>query len=196
MLWCGGVKVEAEGAEVTNQEAGRLVILANHQSIYDIPVLFSTLQQPAVFLAKRSLFWIPIFGWALAILGFVPVDRGDRSRAKNAYAGAAKALDRGRALIVFPEGSRSKGRILPFKAGGVRIARGADAAIVTAGIARTRVVRGKGSWIVRPGTVSIRYGSLHDAESVKQAPRARLVAELRQEIADLSGEELADEPVS
>ena len=194
LLWCGGVKVETEGASATMADGERLVVLANHQSIYDIPVLFSTLERPAVFLAKRSLFWIPIFGWALAILGFVPVDRGDRTRAKNAYAGAAKVLDRGRTLIVFPEGSRSpNGNVFPFKAGGVRIAKGANAAIVVAGIARTRVVRGKGSWIVRPGTVRIRYGVRRNATLIHDTPRARLVAELRNEIAELSGEQLSQE---
>lgn len=193
MLRCGGVRVESEGVEVTARESGRLVVLANHQSIYDIPVLFATLSKPAVFLAKRSLFWIPIFGWALKVLGFVPVDRGDRSRARFAYAGAAKALDRDRALIVFPEGKRSHGKILPFKAGGVRMARGAEASIVAAGISGTRAVRGKGSWIVRPQTVRIRYGKLRDRETVQKVPRARLVNELREEIAELSGEELAPE---
>ncbi len=197
MLLFGGVKVEAHGAEQDFLRDGRIVVLVNHQSIYDIPVLFATLPSPAVFLAKRSLFWIPIFGWALWMLGFVPVDRGDRSKARDAYSGAFKALNRGRSLIIFPEGSRSPdGRIQQFKAGGVRIAKATEVPLVVAGISKTRAVRGKRSLIVRPGTVEIRYGELHSVDEIQSTPRARLVAQLRQEIATLSGEEIegAGEP--
>ena len=62
-----------------------VVYMANHQSLYDIPVLLVSVPGRICFLAKRSLFRIPIFGWAMTAVGFVPIDRTDKSRAKEAF---------------------------------------------------------------------------------------------------------------
>ena len=68
------------------------------------------------FLAKRSLFRIPVFGWGLRAAGFVPVDREDRSRAKEAMDGAIEQLAKGRSILLFPEETRSlDGRIREFQ---------------------------------------------------------------------------------
>ena len=71
----------------------QVVFMANHQSLYDIAALLATVPVPVRFLAKRSLFRLPFFGWGLAAAGFVPIDRVDRSRAKEAF---RHALERAR----------------------------------------------------------------------------------------------------
>ena len=71
-------------SQAQRAEAEKFVFFANHQSLYDIPVLLHTLPQDARFLAKKSLFSIPIFGFAMRKAGFVPVDRGAvRARRKR-----------------------------------------------------------------------------------------------------------------
>ena len=149
LLLSGGVTVEVRSE--TDLSGGPFVFLANHQSLFDIPVLISVLPESTRLLAKRSLFRIPVFGWALHVAGFVPVDRSDLSRAKRAVSGGVRQLREGRSLLLFPEETRSlDGRIRPFKRGGVLLAQRQSVALVPIGVAGTRAVRRKGSWIVRP----------------------------------------------
>ncbi|MYF94525.1 MAG: 1-acyl-sn-glycerol-3-phosphate acyltransferase, partial [Holophagales bacterium] len=80
-----------------------VVYMANHRSLYDIAALLAILDLPVRFLAKRSLFRLPFFGWGLRAAGFVPVDREDRSRAAETFAAATELLASGVSLVVFPE---------------------------------------------------------------------------------------------
>lgn len=158
LLAAAGLRVDVEHA-VPLDRATAYVFMANHQSMFDIPVLISTLPGQTRFLAKSSLFRIPIFGWALWAGGFVPVERGDRSRARVTMAAASDRLRRGNSLLIFPEETRSRdGRLLPFKSGGFLLAAQAGVAVVPVGISGTLDVQPKGSAIIRPTRVTVRYG--------------------------------------
>jgi len=75
ILWLAGMKVTIRGGE--RVDWGRThVVVANHQSQLDIPLLFASLPMPLRFMAKRSLFYVPFLGWSLAAARFIPVDRG------------------------------------------------------------------------------------------------------------------------
>ena len=136
-----------------------VVFMANHQSLYDIAVMLVTVPVPIRFLAKRSLFRLPVFGWALGAAGFVPIDRVDRSRAKEAFRAALGALGEGAAIVIYPEETRSlDGRIRPFRRGGFLMALKARAPIVPAGIHGTLAVRPKGRLTVEPAEVEVAFG--------------------------------------
>jgi 1-acyl-sn-glycerol-3-phosphate acyltransferase len=140
------------------------VLMANHQSLYDIAALLATTPVPVRFLAKRSLFRIPAFGWGLRAAGFVPIDRVDRSRAKEAFQLALETLREGVAIVVFPEETRSlDGRIRPFRRGGFLMALKARAPIVPVGIHGTLQVRPRGRLRVEPGVVEVAFGDPIDA---------------------------------
>src|SRR5436305_2342935 len=97
---------------------GSYVFLSNHQSLFDIPVLFATVPGQTRMMAKRSLFRIPVFGWAIATGGFIPIDRGDRSTARHSFAAAIGKLRRGTSVLLFPEGTRALADpLLPFPRG-------------------------------------------------------------------------------
>jgi 1-acyl-sn-glycerol-3-phosphate acyltransferase len=137
----------------------RVVFMANHQSLYDIPALLATVPVPVRFLAKRSLFRIPVFGWALAAAGFVPIDRVDRSRAREAFQLALGALGEGMGIVIFPEETRSlDGRIRPFRRGGFLMALKGRTPVVPVGIRGTLRVRAKGSMLVEPAEVEVAFG--------------------------------------
>lgn len=96
--------------EVSGQEhipAGGIMVAAKHQSFWETFALITIFQNP-VFILKRELTWIPLFGWCLKKLRMIPVDRGARARALSAVTRAAKVeLGRnGRQLLIFPEGTR------------------------------------------------------------------------------------------
>ena len=74
VMWCSGVRLKKR-FEAQIDPSSRYVFMANHQSLFDILVLFRSLPVPFRFLAKRSLFRIPILGWSLRAAGFVSVDR-------------------------------------------------------------------------------------------------------------------------
>jgi 1-acyl-sn-glycerol-3-phosphate acyltransferase len=190
-LACAGVRLEVvveEGASQPLRSGRAFVFVANHQSLLDIPVLLAALPVPVRFLAKRSLFRIPVFGQAIAAAGFVPVDRGDRARAGEAFAHALRYLEQGRSVLVFPEETRSpSGRVLPFKRGALLMAMRAKVPLFPIGVFGTRTIQAKGSLRVRPGVVVVRFGAPRAVELGSPAQRRALLELLRADVIHLSG---------
>ena len=181
------------------------VFLSNHQSLYDIPLLLASLPFPVRFMAKRELFAIPIFGWAIRMGGFIPVDRGAGRGARESFRAAAARLERGGSVLLFPEETRSRdGRLLPFKRGGFLLAQMVAAPVVPVGIRGTLGVRRKDSFRIHPGHALVRYGAPIEScgpaarEDVPGAPMvgrrdtAGLVARVRAAIAELAGVEAGE----
>ena len=108
-----GVDVDFHGAEHLTPGAS-YVFTANHQSIYDIPIVFWSLPHQLRIIAKRSLGRFPVLGWHLQRTGHVLVDRSKPGH--EVFRCIAAVIDRGLSLIVFPEGTRSvDGRLGRFK---------------------------------------------------------------------------------
>jgi 1-acyl-sn-glycerol-3-phosphate acyltransferase len=187
LLLFSGLRLRVvSGAEIDPHRC--YVYMSNHQSLYDIPALIRSLPGQARFLAKRSLFQIPIFGWALKAGGFVSIDRTDRSRASESFADAVERLKSGSSAVVFPEGTRSlDGELLPFERGGFLLAIKSGAQIVPVGIQGSLQVRSRDSWAVRPGTITVAYGTPIEVESFGIRRRTELVEEVRERIARLAG---------
>ena len=149
-----GVSVDVRGLDILSR--GRTYIfVSNHQSIYDIPVIFATLPYQLRIIAKESLGSFPFLGWHLRRSGHLLVDRRRPDR--------AGILERWRALvgeelslIIFPEGTRSPdGRVGPFKAGSFLLAIEAQLPIVPISISGTRLVMRKGELTTKPGDVTL-----------------------------------------
>jgi 1-acyl-sn-glycerol-3-phosphate acyltransferase len=192
--------LKASGLEVEIRREGEIdprtsyVYLANHQSLFDIPLLLSTVPGQVRMMAKRSLFRIPIFGWSLSAGGFIPIDRGDRSTARQSFAAAMKRLRGGVSILLFPEGTRSlTDTLLPFQRGGFLLALKLGLPIVPVGIRGTRNVQPKGSWAIRPGPVVVSYGTPIAVADFGLRRKGDLVEEVRRRIAELAGIELAAE---
>ena len=182
LLSWSGARVESEFEESLEPTKG-YVFLANHQSMYDVPTLILGVPGQARFLAKRSLFRIPIFGWALAMGGFVPVDRADRASSRETFRIAVERLQAGKSLILFPEETRSRdGELLPFKRGGVLMALKTGFPIVPVGIDGSMRVRHRDGWIIRPGTIRARYGKPIDVQDIELSGSRELQERVRAEI--------------
>ena len=164
------------------------VFLANHQSLFDIPVLIATSPGQIRMVAKRSLFQIPVFGWALRAGGFIPVDRADRSSAIQTFASASARLRQKTSLLLFPEGTRSlDDTLLPFQRGGFLLALKSGLPIVPVGIRGSRAIQRKGSFAIRPGTVTVTYGAPIDTAAYGLRRKKELTAEVRRRIAEPAG---------
>jgi 1-acyl-sn-glycerol-3-phosphate acyltransferase len=182
-----GLRVKVRYAAPLASEKG-YVFMPNHLSMMDIPVLLMTLPGETRMLAKRSLFRIPIFGWGLTAGGFIPVDRRDRSSAKETFDAAVRCLEQGRSILIFPEESRSlDGRLLPFKPGGFLIALKTGFPIVPVGLNGTFEARPRGSFVNRPQRVEVRYGEPIDVAAYGVRRKKQLMEEVRARVLELSG---------
>jgi 1-acyl-sn-glycerol-3-phosphate acyltransferase len=164
------------------------VIAANHESFYDILVLFARLPMKISFLAKRNLFRLPILGWSMAAAGFVPVDRGQRRGAATVEA-ALKRAGRGASLIVFPEETRTRtGELLPFKAGAALLAIRSGLPILPIGIGGTFGILRRGGFTVTPSEVAIAVGEPMPVAGLSGRERGELTERLRERIEALRAE--------
>ena len=149
-----GVDVEAIGLERIKR-GETYIFIANHQSIYDIPVIFATLPFQLRIIAKESLGRFPFLGWHLIRAGHLLVDRSNPDRAGILERWRKLVADR-LSLIVFPEGTRSAdGRVGRFKAGSFLLALEAGLTIVPLSISGTRHVMKKGRLMTCPGQVRL-----------------------------------------
>ncbi len=148
-----GVRVRVVGLE--HLDGRRTYVLAsNHQSIYDIPIVFSSLPLQLRIIAKDSLGRIPFLGWHLRRTGHLLVDR--RSPGAGILKRMAQLVRAARSLIVFPEGTRSvDGSVGRFKGGTFLLAIDAGLPVVPVSIAGSRFVMRKGRLMVCPGEVTL-----------------------------------------
>jgi 1-acyl-sn-glycerol-3-phosphate acyltransferase len=161
--------------------------MSNHESLYDIPALITALPGQTRFLAKRALFRIPLFGWALKVGGFVSIDRSDRSRAGESFAEAMRELEGGASVVVFPEGTRNTdGRLLPFQRGGFLLALKSGLPIVPVGIHGSRRVRFPKGWWIQPGRVTVSCGRPLATSDYGVRDKARLMEDVRRRVVALA----------
>ena len=165
------------------------VIAANHESFYDILVLFHILPMRSGFLAKRNLFRIPILGWSMHAAGFVPVDRGEHRRGAATIDAALKRLGRGASLIVFPEETRTRtGDLLPFKAGAALLAIRSGLPLQPLGIAGTFRIQRRGGFTITPSQVVVAVGEPIPVEGRTSRDRNAVTDELRERVSALREE--------
>jgi 1-acyl-sn-glycerol-3-phosphate acyltransferase len=149
-----GVRVRASGIEHLDP-AGSYVVVSNHQSIYDIPVVFDTLPLQLRIVAKASLGRFPFLGWHLRRTGHLLVRR--ESPGVDVLERMARlAGGGGTSLVVFPEGTRSSdGRVGSFKGGPFLIAIASGLPVLPVSIVGSRHVMMKGRLMTCPGEVDL-----------------------------------------
>ncbi len=191
ILKVAGVKLVVEGAERVDPERG-YVVIANHASYFDVLALLAVMPGQYRFVAKKTLFQIPVFGWALKANGFIPVDRRDRSKAREIWAAAGERLSQGGSVFFYPEGTRSPdGRIHSFHRGAFLVAMHTGAPILPVGVKGAWQVMPRDRFSVQPGTVRVRFGEPVETGNRSVREKRELIQDVRREVARLSGAELA-----
>ena len=176
-----GVQVTVEGLERLDPSRS-YVFAANHQSIYDIPILFASLPFQLRILAKESLGRIPFMGWHLRRTGHVLVDRS------KSGAGVVRMMQRlvdaGHSLIVFPEGTRSTdGSVGRFKGGSFVVALQAGLPVVPISVIGSRHVMFRGELMVRPGRVAVIVHEPIDTANVSRESAREFASTVRDVVA-------------
>ena len=182
-----GIDLHAEGTEVIDPQQ-RYILVANHHSYFDIPCIFAAIPQPIRFMAKVSLFKIPIFGWALGRAGFIPIDRKNRRTAVKSFDLAIVRIRKGNTIVVFPEEGRSRERAMrPFQRGGFLLALKSGLPILPVAIDGTFDVYPAGATRVRAGRVTIRVGKPIPTEGRTVREKEQLANEARRQILEMLG---------
>ena len=160
MLWClrglCGIQWTVEGRE--HLPAAPSVILSKHQSAWET-LAFQQIFPPQVHVLKRELLWLPFFGWGLALMSPIPIDRGRGLSALRQMARRGKRrLEQGFWVVVFPEGTRvAPGRRRKYQTGGAWLAAHAGALVVPVAHNAGRCWP-RNSFLKYPGRVTVRIG--------------------------------------
>jgi 1-acyl-sn-glycerol-3-phosphate acyltransferase len=161
------------------------VVMSNHQSHYDVPVLYYVLGGRMRMVAKTELFKLPLFGRALRDAGMIEVDRGNRQAAVASLTKAKAQLEAGTHIWIAPEGTRSgSGELLPFKKGGFVLALDMKAPILPITIKGTRDVLQAHGMLSRRGvevhvTIHPPIDTAHRDTTSSKVAREALMAEVR-----------------
>ncbi len=163
----------------------RVVILSKHQSAYETIAYIALIPKQLCFVFKRELLWIPFFGWALALLKMIHIDRSKKVTAAISIASQGrKRLSEGKWIMLFPEGTRTAtGSTKPYRKGGARLASATDALVLPIAHNAGRCWP-KNSFIKNPGTVIFSIGpaitsSNKSAEQLQQEVEGWIEAEMR-----------------
>lgn len=192
ILRLAGIRVRVLHAERLRSDTSSVVI-ANHESFADILVLLATLPMQVRFLAKRSVFRVPVLGWGIGAAGFVPVDRGDHAKGAAAVEAALSRLEGGRSVVVFPEETRTRdGSLQPFKKGAALLAIRSGLPILPIGLAGTRGILPRDTLTMAPGLVVASVGTPVEVTGRTPADRAAVTGEARDAVAGLREEAAAD----
>lgn len=154
MLKLCGISIEVRGKEYIQPN---VIFASKHESAFET-YAYTDIIPHSVFVLKKELTFIPLFGWGQALYGMIPVDRGAGAKAmKGMLKEAKKRVADGRSIIIFPEGTRCKhGQVKGYKSGIVFLAEGLDMPIVPVAL-NSDLVWSKASFIRKPGKVVFQF---------------------------------------
>jgi len=157
----GGIEYVVEGEEhlPSAGDNQRIILCPKHQSTWETFFFASRMPHPLAYVFKRELLFIPFFGWAMACLNMIHIDRSARGDAWSKVALLGEQLmDAGKWVIMFPEGTRSRrGEQGVYKTGAARLAVATGASIVPIAVASARCWPRK-SFTFIPGSVTVSLG--------------------------------------
>ncbi len=158
-----GSRVMVEGEHLIPD--GPVVFIANHEGDFDIPVLLGFINKPLGFVSKMEVKKVPIISSWMEAINCVFLDRNDRRQAVRSIRQGVEFLKQGHSMVIFPEGTRSKGGpVSAFKAGSFRLAKDAGVPIVPISIQGTSDVFEKNNRLVRPAAIKITVGQPLDPQ--------------------------------
>ncbi len=179
-----GVRVRVIGVEHLDSKA-IYVFAGNHTSQFDIYAFQADCPHDFRWIAKKELFNIPVFGWAMQSAGFISIDRSKGREALRSLNLAAKRIAAGSSVLVFPEGTRSKdGKLHKFKSGAFVLAIKSGVPVVPIGFNGASAIMPAGKLFPKRGEIIIRIG--------KPIPTTEYKTKNKQELADLVNKHVAE----
>lgn len=190
LMFISGAKVTTKGISNVPKKGG-YIFASNHQGALDILIHLAYVPRYFRFIAKKSLFDIPIFGWYMSLAGYVPIERDVATSAHRTMNGVAEVLSKNECILIYPEGTRSKtGELGPFKRGSLMAAFQSGASVIPVAIQGSYRMMPKNTYLIRPSNVQISFGkpidlSMYKDIKVSKEDYEKELARLRSEIEGL-----------
>jgi 1-acyl-sn-glycerol-3-phosphate acyltransferase len=168
------IPVKSSGAEVIKPDQHYL-FMANHVSLFDIPLFAGYIPTFVRGVEALRQFKWPLYGWAIRRLGNIPIDRKNIHASIKSMKITENELRQGQSILILPEGHRTlDGNLRPFKKLPFHLAKEAGVPIIPIGTSGLFDLKHKGSWLIRPHTVKIKFGEPIPAEKIRDLSREEL----------------------
>ncbi|MBI3272271.1 MAG: 1-acyl-sn-glycerol-3-phosphate acyltransferase [Planctomycetes bacterium] len=156
----------------------------NHTSLFDPAVFLASYRRPACSFANAVHTRIPIYGWLFRLGSVIPVNPGRDGQTAELGALVKERASRGLSIVILPEAHRTlDGKVRPFRRGGFFMARDAGLPLVPMAAHGLREILPKGSWIVRPGRISVFVGPQVDSSGMSDEEVDRTAEHFREYVA-------------
>lgn len=160
--------------------AGPVVFISNHEGNFDIPTLLGFIDKPFGFISKIEVKKVPIISSWMEVINCVFLDRKDRRQAIRSIREGTEILRQGHSIVIFPEGTRSKGgEMKEFKSGSFRLAKDAEVPIVPICIKGTSNVFEKNGRLIKPADIQVTICPPVEAKHYKDMNVKELAAEVQ-----------------
>jgi 1-acyl-sn-glycerol-3-phosphate acyltransferase len=171
LMKIGLIKLEIEGRDNLPKNE-TVVYMANHQSDLDWPIIFMAIPGQYLFLAKKELFEVPVFGTYMKIQKYIPIERDNIRRSWKTYQNIVRLIKNGNSIVIYPEGTRSHSKELQqFKSFSFNFLREARVRVVPVAISGSIDIQKKGNKLISPGKVKVAilppigFGDIYDLDN-------------------------------
>jgi len=159
---------------------GPVLLVSNHEGDFDIPLLLGFIKKPFGFISKVEVKKVPILSKWMEIMNCVFLDRRDRRQSVRSIREGISHLKQGHSILIFPEGTRSKGGpIGDFKSGSFRLAKEAKVAIVPISIQGTADVFEKNNRLIKPATITLTICNPISYDEYKEKDLSRVAQDVK-----------------
>ncbi|MDQ0427484.1 1-acyl-sn-glycerol-3-phosphate acyltransferase [Planomicrobium stackebrandtii] len=168
-----------------NLPDGPVLFVSNHEGNFDIPVLLSAIPKPFGFISKKEVKKMPIIPMYMEEMNCVFLDRTDRRSALKSITDTVGKLKEGHSILIFPEGTRSKGQEMgEFKSGFMRIAKDSGVPVLPIAISGTSDIMEKNNNKIMPAAVSVQLLDPVPANRIQELDTKSAIALVRSRIED------------
>jgi 1-acyl-sn-glycerol-3-phosphate acyltransferase len=160
LLFFCGIDLKIKGFENIPRDPNKsLIILGKHQSAWETFIYPAFFPRQLCFVFKRELLFVPFFGWALASLKMIHINRGDREKAREAVNEQGKiVLSEGKWIAIYPEGTRTpRGSFKPYRKGGARLAISTQTDILPVA-QNSAAIWPRNTFVKHPGVITLSIG--------------------------------------
>lgn len=186
ILWMAGIRLTVKGIENIPPSKQSYIVVSNHQSVIDIPILFNVLPFNVYFVAKKEIAKVPFIGWYMHMMGMIFLDRSSRDKSLQSMINAGNLIREGKSVMTFPEGTRSLDESIGiFKAGTFIMAEKAGVFILPVKISGAGKIWPSGGFTIKRGPVTVSIGKPISTLNLSTGTRSAFVEEVRSRIVEL-----------
>ncbi|MDZ4823265.1 MAG: lysophospholipid acyltransferase family protein [Flavobacteriales bacterium] len=190
VLLISGVRVKVLGLENIDKKINCLYV-SNHESHFDIVAIMRASPVPLFFIAKKELKKIPFMGWYMIAMGMIFIDRKNKESAMRSMKAAGEKIRKGKNVISFPEGTRTKtGAINLFRRGTFIIAEDGGIPILPLAVSGAREVLSRGKFRINPGTIQVNFGKVIQPHDFNNKTADELASHVRNVVVALKAKNM------